>query len=100
MNENRDYSYDLTILMPAIRADRWLEVYKSIEASFSGTWQLIIITEKDPTKEFVDYLESKTTNGYVKFSDFKAMGIHNVIFLWSERSPMHKQQEALGKDIV
>lgn len=67
--------YQLSILMPAIRSEKWVEIYKSIEKSFSGTWELIIITEVEHPKE----LEDKT----------------NIKYIFSERSPMQKQQEAL-----
>lgn len=65
----------LSIICPAIRVDRWEAMYKSIEESFSGSWELVLITEK----ELPESLKSKT----------------NIKVIFSERSPMGKQQQGL-----
>lgn len=74
---DKKYKYDLTVLMPAIRVERWIGVYDSISKSFSGSWELIIITEKEVPEE----LKNKD----------------NVKIVFSERSPMQKQQQALNE---
>lgn len=61
--------------MPAIRSEKWIAVYDSIQKSFSGTWELVIITEKEVPAELC--LKS------------------NVNIIFSERSPLQKQQQAL-----
>lgn len=67
--------YDLSVVMPAKRSERWEDMYKSISKSFSGTWELIIITaEKLPQS-----LEDKP----------------NINLIYSERAPMQKQQIGL-----
>jgi len=67
--------YDLSVLMPAIRVEKWIDMYNSISKSFHGKWELIIITSKELPKE----LKNRT----------------NVKRINSRRSPMGKQQEGL-----
>ena len=66
---------DLTVLCPAIRTDRWLGLYESIRKSYSGTWELILITEMEVPQE-------------VKEKE-------NVRIIYSQRAPLQKQQEGL-----
>lgn len=66
---------DLTVICPAIRSEKWLKMYESIEKSFSGSWELILVTEKECPKELLDK--------------------SNIKIIYSERSPLHKQQQAL-----
>ena len=65
----------LSIICPAIRTDRWEMMYKSIEESFFGSWELVLITEK----ELPESLKSKD----------------NIKVIFSERAPMQKQQQGL-----
>ena len=67
--------YDLSILMPAIRSEKWLGVYESVEKAFSGTWELIVISSKPLPPE----LDEK----------------ENVNYVYSDRSPAQKQQQGL-----
>lgn len=67
--------YKLSIICPAIRVDRWVNMYKSIEKSFSGSWELILVTEMNLPEE----LKNKD----------------NIKVIFSERSPMAKQQQGL-----
>lgn len=67
--------YDLSIICPAIRSDRWLNMYTAIEASFTGSWELVLVTERELPEEL------------------KHKGNIKVIF--SERAPMQKQQQGL-----
>ena len=69
--------YELSVIMPAIRTERWKDVYNSIKASFSGTWELVIITERK--------IPSEIRNE------------PNLKVIFSERSPMAKQQESLKR---
>jgi hypothetical protein len=67
--------YQLSFLCPAIRVDRWPALYESIAKSFSGTWEIIFITDvKKPV--------------YFRYKE-------NAKFIYSRRSPMQKQQEGL-----
>lgn len=70
-------SYKLSIICPAIRSSKWVEMYESIASSFSGTWELILITETPIPVE----LSSKD----------------NVKIIYSQAAPMHKQQMALAQ---
>jgi len=65
----------LTVLCPAIRTERWVGMYNSIDKAFSGTWELIIIS----SKQLPDELKDKP----------------NINLVYSRRSPMGKQQEGL-----
>ena len=65
----------LSILVPTIRDYNWGNMYKSIERSFSGEWELILITSKQPIAELIDKL--------------------NIKYIYSNRAPMQKQQEGL-----
>lgn len=67
--------YDLSILMPAIRVEKWNDMYKSIGEAFKGTWELVIITSKDLPEKLKDK--------------------DNIKMIYSRRSPMGKQQEGL-----
>jgi len=66
---------NLTVLCPAIRTDRWLGLYESLNKSYSGTWELILITEMEAPEDVKE-----------KF---------NVKIIKSSRSPLQKQQEGL-----
>lgn len=71
-----EYQYKLSILCPAIRSEQWLSVYESIEKSLTTqSWELILVTEKD----LPQVLQDKT----------------NIQVIYSERSPMGKQQQGL-----
>lgn len=74
------YKYDLSIIMPAIRTERWADVYRSIEKSFSGNWELIIISEKSLPDEVKEL----------------ALERSNIKLIESSRAPMQKQQQALS----
>ena len=66
----------LSVIMPAIRTERWIGMYESIQKSLlSDDFELIIVTEMP----IPDNIKDKP----------------NVKFLYSERSPMQKQQEGL-----
>lgn len=65
----------LTIICPAIRSSKWQAVYHSIVESFTGSFELILITEADVPKE----ISSK----------------ENVNIIYSQKSPMAKQQQGL-----
>lgn len=67
--------YQLSIICPAIRTERWPAMYKSIEETFSGTWELILITERKLPKELINK--------------------KNIKVIFSERAPMQKQQQGL-----
>jgi len=67
--------YKLTVLLSAIRQDRWVGVYESIKKAFSGTWELIIVTDRPIPPE----LSQK----------------ENIRWIYSQRSPIQKQQEGL-----
>ncbi len=67
--------YKLSVLMPAKRVALWKRVYDSIKASFSGKWELIIISSFDLPSS----LKNKS----------------NINFIKSHRSPLHKQQMGL-----
>lgn len=67
--------YKLSVICPAIRSRNWFAVYKSIQQSFSGSFELILVTEVPLPPE----LE----------------GRDNIKVIYSERSPMQKQQQAL-----
>lgn len=67
--------YELTVLCPAFREETWYHMYMCIKHSFSGSWQLVLVTEKPLPKELV--------------------GMDNIKVIYSERSPMHKQQQGL-----
>lgn len=67
--------YQISVLCPAIRNSRWLGVYKSIQKSFSGSWELILVTERELPQELRDK--------------------DNIKVIFSERSPMGKQQQGL-----
>lgn len=68
--------YKLSVICPAIRSEKWLSCYESIEKSFTkGSWELILITEMPLPEE----LKSKD----------------NIKVIFSERSPMAKQQQGL-----
>lgn len=69
------YKYKLSVICPAIRTERWLDVYNSIAASFSDTWELILVTEMPLPEELKDKV--------------------NIKVIFSERSPMAKQQQGL-----
>ena len=49
----------LSILCPAIRVDKWVRVYESINESFSGEWELILITSKTLPKELQNKKEQE-----------------------------------------
>ena len=66
----------LSIICPAIRSERWEAMYKSIEESYHGEWELILITEADVPK----FISSK----------------NNVTIVYSQQSPMAKQQCGLS----
>jgi hypothetical protein len=67
--------YQLSIICPAIRAERWVNLYNSVGKSFSGTWEFILVTEMPVQAELA--------------------GKDNVRVIHSERAPMHKQQQGL-----
>ena len=67
---------DLSILLPAKRDYNWVKLYNSIDKSFSGEWELIIVT----TKELPEGLLGKT----------------NIKLLYSQQSPLQKRQMALN----
>ena len=52
----------LSIIMPAIRKERWDEVYKSILASTKCSFELIIVGPYPPT----DFLSDKAGVKYIK----------------------------------
>lgn len=55
--------YDLSILIPAIRQNRWLELYNSLEkACKNHTWQLVFVSPFD----LIDELKDKTNIKMVK----------------------------------
>lgn len=68
--------YKLSIICPAIRSEKWNAVYKSIEDSFSDSWELVLITERELPSE-------------LKFKN-------NIKVIFSERAPMQKQQQGLS----
>lgn len=65
----------LSIICPAIRDSKWPGVYKSIEESFSGDFELILVTERPLPEELKDK--------------------KNIKVIFSERAPMQKQQQGL-----
>jgi hypothetical protein len=65
----------LSVLMPAKRTERWAGLYDSINNSFSGEWELLISTKMEIPENMKN--------------------IKNASFVFSERSPLHKQQELL-----
>jgi len=74
----------LSVITPAIRTERWVDMYNSIDKAFSGEWELIIVT----SKELPDELKDKK----------------NIKVIYSRRSPMAKQQigfcEAQGEYVT
>lgn len=70
--ENR---YKLSVICPAIRSSKWFAVYKSIQQSFSESFELILVTEVPLPPE----LQNR----------------NNIKVIFSERAPMQKQQQAL-----
>jgi hypothetical protein len=68
--------YKLSVIMPAIRSEKWKGMYDSISESFSGDWELIIITEVPLPAELKDK--------------------KNIQVVPSARSPMQKQQQGLS----
>ena len=46
--------YKLSVLCPAIRDDRWVEMYNAIGKSFSGSWELVLVTERTLPDELKD----------------------------------------------
>ena len=67
--------YKLSVLLPAIRQERWVGVYDSINKAFNDTLELIIISSKPLPGELLNK--------------------KNVKYIFSERSPAQKQQEGL-----
>ena len=65
----------LSVLMPAKRTERWLGLWESITESFSGSFELLISTKMEIPENMKN--------------------IDNASFTFSERSPLHKQQELL-----
>lgn len=45
---------ELSVIMPAIRSERWSGVYESLRAAYSKPFELIIIGPTEPTKELMD----------------------------------------------
>jgi len=64
--------YDLSVVVPASRVKRWEKFYDSIDKTFSGSWELILIT----SKQLPEALKKKS----------------NINLIYSERAPLHKQQ--------
>lgn len=75
---------DISIILPAKRVVLWKNFYNSIERSFNGSWELIIITSEELPMELKDK--------------------PNIRLIHSERSPLQKQQlglvESCGKYIL
>lgn len=66
----------LSILLPAKRACLWEDLYRSIADACSSPWEVIIVSHIS----LPDALATKP----------------NIRYIYSERSPLHKQQQALS----
>jgi hypothetical protein len=60
-------NYQLTILCPGIRTKNWEKLYRSVEKSFSGSWEIIFIGPVDIPIEFKTKLieEGKTNARFI-----------------------------------
>lgn len=60
--------YKLTILCPGIRVANWERLYRSIETSFSGSWEIIFIGPYDIPQYLKEtlYAEGKDNFKYIK----------------------------------
>jgi hypothetical protein len=65
----------LSILVPAYRTERWAKLYEDIGKAFSNSWELVLVSEK----ELPEDLKDKT----------------NIKLIYSNRSPMGKQQQGI-----
>lgn len=72
--------YDISILIPGIRLNLWLNVYHSLEKSFKGKWEIIFVGP---------YNENEV------LEKFKDIHINNITFIESYASPMICRQQAL-----
>lgn len=66
---------ELSVIMPAKRVERWAGMYESIKKSFSGNFELIIVSSNQLPDALKDAPEIK--------------------WIYSERAPMQKQQIGL-----
>lgn len=71
---------DISVLIPGIRLPLWPEVYKSMERSFKGTWEIIFVGPNSPE----EVLEQ-----------FKDIHPDNIKFIQSFASPLICRQQAL-----
>jgi len=46
--------YFLSVLVPGIHPEKWIELYDSIDSSFKNTWEIIFIGPYEPTKEVAE----------------------------------------------
>ncbi len=65
----------LSILVPAFREEKWLHLYHNIGNAYSGDWELVLVSEKELPEELKDK--------------------KNITLVYSNRSPMGKQQQGI-----
>lgn len=71
---------NISVLIPGIRLPLWPEVYRSMERSFSGSWEIVFVGPYNPN----EVLEA-----------FKDIHPDNIKFIESYASPMVCRQQAL-----
>lgn len=72
------YRPELSILMPAIRAENWLKVYQSIQSSTKRAFELIIISPYDLPNELKSYKNIKIIKDWGSPTRASQIGVMSI----------------------